>query len=301
MSLAPCLLPHTPRSRNFQVGHSAARQPGLNRRTAATAAWLALTTVLTALLTGCAGLNIDDRSYRAVGQDSRAQFLILHYTALNNEQSIQVLTQQKVSSHYLVTDEPTPRILRLVDENRRAWHAGVSAWAGHTMLNGNSIGIEIVNAGNGADSAVFVPYPEAQVQTVLALVEDIVRRHEIRPDRVLGHSDIAPQRKVDPGPAFPWKRLAERGLVAWPDAGKTAAFQARHGTAVPPVLWFQKALARLGFLVYDHGDLDENTRKVLSAFQMKYRPSRWDGQPDAETAALLSALSDTPWEGVSPP
>lgn len=247
-----------------------------------------------ALMAGCAGPRIDAHTYRSESHDSRAQFLIIHYTALDLERSIRVLTQQRVSSHYLVTDEPQPRIYRLVDEDRRAWHAGVSHWAGHAMLNGNSIGIEIVNLGNerGPEGRTgFRPYPPAQVDAVVDLVRDIVKRHQIRPDRVLGHSDIAPQRKVDPGPMFPWKRLADEGLVLWPDADKVQAALARHGGTVPSVRWFQQALARHGFLVPDHGDLDEPTRRVIAAFQMKYRPEQHEGQPDVQTAALLTALT----------
>ncbi len=261
------------------------------------AGWASLALALASVLglAGCAGPRIDAHTYRAVSHDSRAQFLILHYTALDLEQSIRVLTQQRVSSHYLVTDEATPRIYRLVDEDRRAWHAGVSAWDGHAMLNGNSIGIEIVNLGNRAGTdgrpTEFQPYPPAQVELVVELVRDIVKRHQIRPDRVLGHSDIAPQRKIDPGPLFPWKRLAEEGLVRWPKDEAVQEALALYGSSVPPVSWFQQALAKHGFVVAQHGELDEPTRRVVAAFQMKYRPSKYDGQPDAETAALLTALT----------
>ena len=247
------------------------------------------------LLGGCAGPRIDSTTHRAVSHDSRAQFLILHYTAVDLESSIRILTQQRVSSHYLVTDEQPPRIYRLVDEDRRAWHAGISAWDGHAMLNGNSIGIEIVNLGNapGPDGreAAFQPYPPEQVELIVELVRDIVKRHQIRPDRVLGHSDIAPQRKVDPGPLFPWKRLADEGLVLWPKQADVQQAQARYAAGVPPVQWFQQALAKHGFLVAQHGELDEPTRRVIAAFQMKYRQAKYDGQPDAETAALLTALT----------
>lgn len=256
------------------------------------------------VLSGCAGPRIDAHTYRAVSQDSRAQFLILHYTAVDLEQSIRILTQQRVSSHYLVTDEPTPRIYRLVDEDRRAWHAGISAWDGHAMLNGNSIGIEIVNLGyrSGADGnpTAFQPYPPAQVELIVELVRDIVKRHQIRPDRVLGHSDIAPQRKVDPGPLFPWKRLADEGLVLWPKEDAVKEARALYEAAVPPVTWFQEALAKHGFLVAQHGQLDEATRRVIAAFQMKYRPSSYDGQPDAETAALLTALTGLRYAAKAP-
>lgn len=255
------------------------------------------------VLAGCAGPRIDAHTYRAVSHDSRAQFLILHYTAEDLERSIRILTQQRVSSHYLVTDEQPPRIYRLVDEDRRAWHAGVSHWDGHGMLNGNSIGIEIVNLGNrpGPDGRQeFAAYPPEQVDLVVELVRDIVRRHQIRPDRVLGHSDIAPQRKVDPGPLFPWKRLADEGLVLWPKEEAVREARTAYEAAVPPVQWFQQALAKHGFQVGQHGDLDEPTRRVIAAFQMKYRPARHDGQPDAETAALLTALTGLRHQAKAP-
>ncbi|MFM8696044.1 MAG: N-acetylmuramoyl-L-alanine amidase [Betaproteobacteria bacterium] len=257
-----------------------------------------------ALVAGCAGPRIDADTHRAVSHDSRAQFLILHYTAVDLATSIRILTQQRVSSHYLVTDEQPPRIYRLVDEDRRAWHAGISAWDGHAMLNGNSIGIEIVNLGNrsGPDGRPtdFQPYPPEQVELVVELVRDIVKRHQIRPDRVLGHSDIAPQRKIDPGPLFPWKRLADEGLVTWPKPEDVLQAQALYATAVPPVQWFQQALAKHGFLVAQHGELDEPTRRVVAAFQMKYRPAKYDGQPDAETAALLTALTGLRHQAKAP-
>jgi N-acetylmuramoyl-L-alanine amidase len=234
-----------------------------------------------------------DTRYSAQGQDSRVLFLILHFTDEGLADSLRILTQQQVSSHYLLSDESPPRIYRLVPEDRRAWHAGESAWKNHAGLNASSIGIEIVNPGlvKQADgSSAFAPYPPEQIELLVALVKDIVARHQILPERVLGHSDIAPQRKIDPGAAFPWKRLADAGLVAWPDAAQVAALLPAHRAQLPDVAWFQQGLATLGFRVPQHGQLDAETRRVLAAFQMKYRPSRHDGTPDAETAALLQAL-----------
>ena len=252
--------------------------------------------MVVALLTACAsgptGLAIDE-SLRAKGQDSRAMFLVLHFTAEDLARSIQILTEREVSAHYLVTDEVPVRIYRLVDENRRAWHAGVSSWRSQTMLNAASIGIEIVNPGqvSTAQGRQWVPYPPEQVEAVVALVQDIVRRHQIRPERVLGHSDIAPQRRVDPGPLFPWRRLADLGIIPWPDATRVAAQRTLFEAAPPDVAWFQKALATWGFQVPQHGELDQETRTVLAAFQMKYRPANFDGMPDAETAAMLQVLN----------
>jgi N-acetylmuramoyl-L-alanine amidase len=249
-----------------------------------------LATLACCLLAACAGGPPIDTSYRSASQDSRVQFLVLHFTSGDFPESLKILTQGRVSSHYLVTAPPVT-IHRLVDEGRRAHHAGLSSWRGHTFLNASSIGIEIVNAGFQAHTQDWQDYPEEQVAAVIELVKDIARRHEIRPQHIVGHSDIAPQRKLDPGPRFPWKRLADAGLIPWPDAAAVAARRAEFEQALPGVAWFQQRLARHGFAVPDHGELDEATRNVLRAFQMKYRPARHDGEPDAETAALLEVLT----------
>jgi len=261
-----------------------------------------LAALLGMLLAGCAsttpgGVPVD-ASYSATAQDSRVLFLVLHYTVGDRASSLKVLTQGEVSAHYLVSDETPPRIYRLVDESRRAWHAGNSAWQGHRQLNASSIGIEIVNPGpvGGAAGRSFAPFAPAQIDALIPLVRDIVQRHGIRPDRVLGHSDVQPQNKQDPGPMFPWQRLAEAGLVAWPDAARVAAQRAAYEAGLPDVAWFQQRLAGVGYEVPTQGQLDAATRNVIAAFQMKYRPALYDGQPDAETAALLQVLS----ERVSP-
>ena len=259
------------------------------------ALWLVL---LLALLTGCASgptaLRFDE-SLSAKGQDSRVQFLVLHFTAESLERSINILAHGgRVSSHYLVTDESPVRTYRLVDENRRAWHAGQSFWRGQTMLNASSIGIEIVNPGNVAtgDDKRWQPFTPAQEDAVVALVQDIVRRHQIRPENVVGHSDIAPMRRDDPGPLFPWQRLAALGLVAWPDEARVAEQRKVFDAALPDIAWFQMALATHGFQLAQSGTLDGVTRRVLRAFQMKYRPSQIEGEPDAETAAMLHVLTN---------
>ena len=249
--------------------------------------------LLLALLTGCAGSGPRiDSSHSAVGQSSRVQYIVLHYTSTDLARSLQLLSEGEVSSHYLIGDSP-PTIYRLVDENRRAWHAGDSQWQGRTWLNGTSIGIELVNQGyrEGPDGRAWHPYPPAQIEALIVLLEDIMRRHQLAPGSILGHSDVAPQRKVDPGPLFPWRQLAEAGLVPWPDAQAVARQQALFARSLPTVAWFQAQLAQQGYQVPLHGELDEPTRKVLAAFQMKYRPARYDGEPDAQTAALLLVLN----------
>ena len=242
-------------------------------------------------LAGCAVQPKIDTRHHAVSQDSRVQFIVLHYTEIDFARSLHRLTKEEVSSHYLINDEP-PTVYRLVDESQRAWHAGPSYWQSYTHLNANSIGIEIVNLGNGGDpKAPYAEYPERQMQQVIDLVRDIEQRHGVRPDRVLGHSDIQPMNKQDPGPRFPWYRLALAGLIVWPDPDAVAAARTHFGSDVPAVLWFQQRLRAHGFDVPQNGQLDEATRFSLSAFQMKYRPARYDGEPDAETAALLEVCT----------
>ena len=248
-----------------------------------------------ALVAGCATGPRIDTTYSSENQDGRVQFLVLHFTAETWESSLQTLTKESkrpVSAHYLVRDDP-PVIYRLVDEGRRAWHAGVSSWRRYTQLNSSSIGIEIVNLGDKGsppDAPVFRDYPPAQLDAVVALVKDIVRRHGIRPENIVGHAEIAPQRRVDPGPKFPWKRLADEGLVSWPDAAKVAERRAGFERELPDMEWFQERLYRHGYEVPRNGELDEPTRRVIASFQMRYRPDRYDGFPDAETAAILDVL-----------
>ncbi len=246
-----------------------------------------------ALLAGCASpgestLKID-RSIQAVSHSSRVSFVVLHYTATNTPQALEILSKRNVSSHYLITDESPPRIYQLVDETRRAWHAGVSEWYGRSDLNGTSIGIEIVNSGPVGNG--WQPYSEGQIQALLALLRDVVPRHQVLARNIVGHSDIAPQRKQDPGPAFPWKRLADEGFGRWHDEAKAAGLIAQYqAQGLPPISVIQEKLRRAGYPAPYTGALDKETVRVVRAFQMHYRPARHDGQPDAETLAILDAL-----------
>jgi N-acetylmuramoyl-L-alanine amidase len=246
---------------------------------------------IVAAMVGCTAQPRIDTRYHAISQDSRVQFIVLHYTEIDFAHSLQRLTKEEVSSHYLVNDRP-PTVYRLVEENQRAWHAGPSFWQGYTHLNSSSVGIEIVNLGNGGDpGAAYAEYPEGQIEQVIELVRDVERRHGVRPDRVLGHSDIQPLTKQDPGPRFPWYQLALAGLIVWPDPESVAAARAHYAQELPALLWFQLRLKAHGFEVPLDGQLDEVTRASLTAFQMKYRPARYDGVPDAETAALLEVCT----------
>ncbi len=254
---------------------------------------LALGLACMALMAGCAGpsspgLEID-RSLQAVSHSSRVGFVVIHYTATDTPRAIDILSRQNVSSHYLITDETPPRIYQLVDETRRAWHAGISQWYGRSDLNPASIGIEIVNHGPQADD--WQLYADAQIELLIALLKDIIARHQMLPRNVVGHGDIAPQRKQDPGPAFPWKRLADASVGRWYDEDKAARLtQQYENEGLPPIREIQDSLRRAGYATPASGVLDAATRRVIRAFQMHYRPSRHDGVPDAETLAILHAL-----------
>jgi N-acetylmuramoyl-L-alanine amidase len=162
-------------------------------------------------------------------------------------------------------------------------------------MNSSSIGIEIVNPGfkDTPTGRLWYPYTEAQVQSLIVLLKDISQRYAINPRNIVGHSDIAPLRKLDPGPLFPWKRLAEQGIGIWPNEQAVARQQTRFETQLPSISWYQTQLARFGYDTPQTGELDVATRHVLAAFQMHFRPARYDGTPDAQTAAMLQVLNQT--------
>jgi len=268
-----------------------------------------LVAALLTLLAGCAtttpgGVPIDTE-YHSKSQDSRVLFLILHYTVGDFQSALRTLTEGNVSAHYLVSDETPPRIYRLVPEERRAWHSGASGWQRHRLLNASSIGIEIVNPGprpgplrpDGTRDTVFVPFQEAQIEALIPLVKDIVARHRIRPEFILGHGEVTPSYKEDPGPAFPWRRLAQLGITPpWPDAERVQDRLAYYQAALPDLAWFERKLAEHGYPIDADAPLDKpGQRKLLERvmmnFQMRYRPAKYDGQPDAESAAILDVLT----------
>ena len=248
--------------------------------------------VLLLLLAACSSGPKIDTSHPSVNFDERAQFVVLHYTSASLERSLALLTHGEVSSHYLIGDGPAT-VYKLVDEGKRAWHAGESEWEGRTWLNSSSIGIEIVNPGykDTPTGKLWYPYSEAQVQALIVLLKDIVQRNHIEPRHIIGHSDIAPLRKLDPGPLFPWKRLAQAGLGVWPDEQRVAQRQSQMMGNVPSISWFQQQLALLGYATPQTGELDVATRHVVAAFQMHYRPTKFDGEPDLQSAAILQVLN----------
>jgi N-acetylmuramoyl-L-alanine amidase len=281
------------------IGRAAAAPKTRNGEATWLRAMLALCAVL--VLAGCAarypaGLDVD-RSINAIGQDSRVRFIVLHYTAAGDASSLLTLSRGDVSAHYLVTDTHPVRVYQLVPEERNAWHAGDSSWYGHTSVNNASIGIEIVNQGDtrSLDGTLrWEAYSEDQIQAVMLLVRGIAARHGVLPENIVGHSDVAPQRKVDPGPYFPWKRLAAAGLGRWFDETAAQGFQAFFdANGLPDAAWFQAQLERVGYAVPHSGVFDPETTRVIAAFQMHYRPQRCDGVADAQTAAVLLALPTT--------
>jgi N-acetylmuramoyl-L-alanine amidase len=200
--------------------------------------------------------------------------LVLHYTGMEDAASAIAWLKNpvsKVSCHYLVAEDG--QILRMVDEDKRAWHAGNSHWRGITDINSASIGIEIVNPGHEHG---YRPFAEPQMAALIPLIADIMKRHKIRPVNVVGHSDIAPARKQDPGELFPWGTLAKLGLAT-----------ARPTEKLIDPLWtdggFLLALERFGYDV-------RQPKPAVVAFQRRFRPELVDGVIDGETRAILLGL-----------
>ena len=230
-------------------------------------------------------------------QDERklpVDMILLHYTGMRSgEAALQRLCapESKVSSHYVVFENG--RIVQCVPEDKRAWHAGVSFWAGETDINSCSIGIEIVNPGHefGYDD-----FPLRQVAAVISLCRSIVtRRGPIPPDRVLAHSDVAPARKQDPGEKFPWPLLFESGIGHWvrPAPLDLAGDAVNPGDEGEPVHHLQRSLAAYGYGIEVTGRYDEATADVVAAFQRHFRPARVDGIADESTQLTLRALLET--------
>jgi N-acetylmuramoyl-L-alanine amidase len=218
---------------------------------------------------------IDLPSPNHAARQSAVDVLVLHYTELPLDESLKVLRDDKrpnrVSAHYVLAEDGT--VYRLVPEDRVAWHAGRSHWRGREALNGSSIGIEIVNLhGDRHD------YPDGQIAALIALCRDIIGRHPaIVPRNVVGHSDIAPKRKIDPGLLFPWATLAAAGIGLRPRAG-----------AKPIEGDIQAALQRFGYLPA----VEVTTADITASFQRRFRPAKTDGVADTETRALLADLLD---------
>ncbi len=214
--------------------------------------------------------------------------LVVHYTGMENGETALARLRDpeaKVSSHYMI--ERDGRVFRLVAEARRAWHAGVSFWKGDRDVNARSIGIELVNPGEEHGYLIF---PDAQVQALVALMDDVRARWTIDDADIVGHSDVAPARKIDPGPLFPWRRLAEAGHGLWVDPDPAPGGPLGDGDGGPGVFLVQAGLTRLGYDCPPSGAFDAATRTIVQAFQRHWRPERVDGVMDGDSRARLMAL-----------
>ena len=205
--------------------------------------------------------------------------------------------EAEVSAHYLVWEDG--RVNQLVEEGKRAWHAGVGSWQGDTDLNSCSVGIEIVNGGHNVPLAdgSLPPYPDAQIEAVLALSRTIITRHKIPQTRIVGHSDIAPARKEDPGEHFPWRQLAEAGIGVWPAQAEDTPGSLQligrglgAGDTGAPVERLQEMLARIGYGIAANGAYDDETQACVLAFQRRWLPARLTGQADLETLRRIMAV-----------
>jgi N-acetylmuramoyl-L-alanine amidase len=222
---------------------------------------------------------------------ARPDSVILHYTGMPTGQAALDWLRDpgsELSSHYLLAEDG--EIVQLVEESRRAWHAGLGVWKGMRDLNSASIGVEIANPGHEGG---LPPFPRAQIDATIALCRDIVSRYAIRAERILAHSDIAPSRKRDPGERFPWDALARAGVGHWveptPIVGEARFARGQEGSQIRSL---QAMLALYGYGIEMTGVYDRATEIVVTAFQRHFRPARVDGEADDSTIATLRALID---------
>lgn len=269
--------------------------------------------LIASILAGCS--TSQPSSSPSANHNSRVSIIVIHHTTANFEDSLRILTQpsdRSVSSHYLIPEPDDPsytrrgmRVYQLVPEARRAWHAGDSSWGGKIGLNDQSIGIELVNqtychksVAENIDSAEPTPricfYPDfadSQIDLLIGLLAKIRERHpDIQPTRIVGHADIAPDRKIDPGPRFPWQRLYRLGYGAWFDDATVIRYWEQFAQHPIPLCNVQYALRVYGYGVETSAMLDEHTRNVLRAFQMHFRPSEVTSDATVDTVAILVAL-----------
>lgn len=245
---------------------------------------------MTSFAADCPGASVQpspNHGERAGGR--QPDMILLHYTGMpSHERALSWLCnpESQVSSHYFVHEDG--RIVQLVEESRRAWHAGKSAWGGETDINSCSIGIEIANAGHPGGLPSF---PDKQIEAVVELCRDCGKRWDIKPERVLGHSDVAPIRKVDPGENFPWQKLYLDGIGHFVEPAPISGgrfFQL--GESGQPIEALQSMLSLYGYDVEISGSFCERTKGVVEAFQRHFRPAQVDGIADFSTIDTLHRL-----------
>ena len=212
-------------------------------------------------------------NHNARPEGQAVDILLLHYTGMESGAAALARLcdpETKVSAHYLIEEDG--RVFQLVEDDRRAWHAGVALWDGGSDVNGRSLGIELVNPGHEFG---YRPFPEPQMASLIDLAAELLQRHPIPPHRVLGHSDVAPLRKEDPGELFAWPRLAAAGLAFLPEPGEA----------------LDEARAKARLTAFGYGYIEEDFAAVLRAFQRHFRPAAVTGELDPETAALIDGLA----------
>jgi N-acetylmuramoyl-L-alanine amidase len=227
--------------------------------------------------------NFDERNGLA-----RPDMVVLHYTGMQfAHDAIQRLCdpRARVSSHYFVVENGS--VIQLVQEAKRAWHAGVSSWGSDADINSRSIGIEICNSGHDFG---YPDFPTRQIAAVITLCRSILTRNVIRPENIVAHSDVAPARKQDPGEKFPWKRLAQSGVGLWVDVANDPNDELNPEDTGERVTALQKSLAAYGYGLEASGRYDNATKEVVIAFQRHFRPQRVDGIADAATRETLRQL-----------
>ena len=251
------------------------------------------------------------QTFQSESFSTRIRFVVIHYTSIDWENSLKVLTNERyeVSSHYLIpeggddTYSDQIKIFQLVDEENRAWHAGISKWEERTNINDQSIGIELVNQaecsvrqGSQYDYTnnyicLFSEFDSDQIDQLILLLKDILSRHdEIKPTYIVGHSDISPDRKFDPGPKFPWKKLYENGIGAWYDDQTFEKYKNQFKRKIPDINQIQCALKRYGYGIEITNKMDEQTFFVIRAFQYHFTPNKSDGSISVDTVSALWAL-----------
>ena len=251
------------------------------------------------------------QTFQSESFSTRIRFIVIHYTSIDWENSLKVLTNERyeVSSHYLIPENGDDtysdqiKIFQLVDEEKRAWHAGISQWEERTNINDQSIGIELVNQaecslrqGSQYDYTnnyicLFSEFDSDQIDQLILLLKDILSRHdEIKPTYIVGHSDISPDRKFDPGPKFPWKKLYENGIGAWYDDQTFEKYKNQFKRKIPDINQIQCALKRYGYGVEITNKMDEQTFFVIRAFQYHFTPNKSDGAISVDTVSALWAL-----------
>lgn len=264
-------------------------------------------TIMTSLFVACSSVNYDinDTQYIAQGKNERIKFIIIHYTATDSDEvSIRTLTKGDVSSHFLITTVNKDPIFKLVPLTERAWHSGVSSFDARTNVNDTSIGIEIVNKGveNYDESLMnygfFIPrdkyvnYSDGQIKKLATLLKQLIKQYNVNPKYILGHSDVAPLRKVDPGPKFPWEKLYdEYGIGAWYNEMDKYEFMNEELFQKTTILEIKEEFRKYGYDMNDTPEWDEESRRVIYNFQAHFNQDDISGNMDLRTFAILKALN----------